>query len=263
MPARQTIHKVRNIKARLFTAGEGPPLVFLHGAGGIERWLPIFDLLAARHSVMVPEHPCFGGSDNPPEIRNVADLAMYYLDFLDGLAAEKSGGGKVHLVGNSLGGWIAAELATRNCSQLATLSLLAPAGVRVRGVPMGDNFMWGPEEASRNLFHDQAFAERAIAMVPTEEEADRALVNRYAAARFGWEPRWFNPALARWLHRIGVPTLLLWGADDKLLPARYAEVWREQVPGIDVEIIPAYGQLLQIEKAELVASRILAFTDGR
>jgi pimeloyl-ACP methyl ester carboxylesterase len=261
MPARETSHTVRNIKVRLFTAGDGPPLIFLHGAGGIERWLPFFDLLAARYAVMVPEHPGFGGSDNPAFIRSVDDVAMYYLDFLDDLLG-KAGGAKVQLVGHSLGGWIAAELATRNCSHLATLTLLAPAGVRVKGVPSGDNFIWSPEETTRNLFHDQAFAERAIAMVPSDAEADRALTNRYAAAKLGWEPRWYNPALARWLHRIAVPTLVLWGADDKLLPARYADVWGVQVPGARVEILPACGHLLHIEKAELVAGKVLAFTDG-
>src|SRR5216684_1453615 len=111
-------------------------------------------------TVMVPEHPGFGSSDNPPFIRNVADVAMYYLDFLDDLAAS-SGDEKIHLVGQSLGGWIAA-LATRNCSHLKSLALLAPAGIRVKGFPSGDNFIWSPEEAARNLVHDQAYAERAI-----------------------------------------------------------------------------------------------------
>src|SRR5260370_36513117 len=218
MPARETSHTVRNVKVRLFTAGDGPPLLFLHGAGGIEQWLRFFDLLAARHHVMVPEHPGFGGSDNPAFIRNVGDVAMYYLDFLDDLLG-RSGGEKVHLVGQSLGGWIAAELATRNCSHLKSLSLLAPAGIRVKGFPSGDNFIWSPEEAARNLVRDQAYAERAIAAAAAanEAEADHALVNRYAAARLAWEPRWFSPALERWLHRIKAPALVLWGAGDRLL----------------------------------------------
>jgi len=263
MPARETSHTVRNVKVRLFTAGDGPPLLFLHGASGIERWLPFFDLLAARHTVMVPEHPGFGGSDNPSFIRNVGDVAMYYLDFLDDLAGS-SGGEKIHLVGQSLGGWIAAELATRNCSHLKSLALLAPAGIRVKGFPSGDNFIWSPEEAARNLVHDQAYAELAIAAAASasEAEADRALVNRYAAARLAWEPRWFNPALERWLHRIKAPALVLWGAEDRLLPARYADVWRAEVPGAKVEIIPACGHLMHVEKAAEVAKRVLAFTDG-
>src|SRR5215470_1741388 len=263
MPARETSHTVRNVRVRLFTAGTGAPLLFLHGAGGIERWLPFFDLLAERYAVMVPEHPGFGGSDNPAFIRNIADVAMYYLDFLDDLAAT-SGGEKIHLVGQSLGGWIAAELATRNCSHLKSLALLAPAGIRVKGFPSGDNFIWSPEEATRNLVHDQAYAERAIAAAAaaSEAEADRALVNRYAAARLAWEPRRFSPALERWLHRIKVPTLVLWGAEDKLLPSAYAKRWQERVPGARVEIIPECGHLMHVEKSEVVANRILAFLES-
>jgi pimeloyl-ACP methyl ester carboxylesterase len=261
MRPRETSHTVRNVKVRLFAAGDGPPLVFLHGAGGIERWLPFFDLLAARHTVMAPEHPGFGASDNPAFIRDVSDVAMYYLDFFDALA-EASGGEKIHLVGQSLGGWIAAELATRNCAHLKSLTLLAPAGIRVKGILSGDNFMWSHEETVRNLVHDQAYAERAITAAATLDEAqrDRLLASRYAAAKLAWEPRWFNPALERWLHRIKVPTLVLWGAEDKLLPAQYAEVWRREVPGVAVEIIPACGHLLHVEQAERVASRVLAFT---
>lgn len=262
MAPRERTHTVRNVNVRLFEAGDadGDPLVFLHGAGGIERWLPFFDRLAERHHVLVPEHPGFGASDDPACIRDVSDVAMYYLDFLDDLAA--AGGGRVHLVGHSLGGWIAAEVATRNCSRLRSLTLLAPAGVRVKGMPCGDNFIWSPEESARNLVHDQAFAERAIAAVAaqTEAEADRALVNRYAAAKFGWEPRWFNPALERWLHRIQVPALVLWGAEDRLLPVDYAQVWRREVPAVTVEILPACGHLLNVERADEVAGRVLAFT---
>jgi pimeloyl-ACP methyl ester carboxylesterase len=261
MPPRETTHTVRDISVRLFTAGDGPPLMFLHGAEGIEHWLPFFDLLAARHTVLAPEHPGFGGSDNPPFIRDVGDAAMYYLDFFDDLLGA-NGHEKIHLVGHSLGGWIAAELATRNCSHLKSLTLLAPAGVRVKGVPSGDNFIWSPDETARNLVHDQALADTAIAerAAMTAEEAERALVNRYAAAKYGWEPRWFNPALERWLHRIAAPTLIVWGAEDKLLPAQYAEVWRREVPGATVEIIPACGHLPHVEHAELVAKQILEFT---
>jgi pimeloyl-ACP methyl ester carboxylesterase len=270
MPPRETSHTVRNIRVRLFTSGDGPPLIFLHGAGGIERWLPFFDLLATRYTVMAPEHPGFGASDNPACIRDVNDVAMYYLDFFDGLVSDDrlngplgaTGSEKIHLIGQSLGGWIAAELATRNCTHLKSLTLLAPAGIRVKGILSGDNFIWSHEETARNLVYDQAFAEAAIAAgaAMDDDQRDRMLANRYAAARYGWEPRWFNPALERWLHRISVPTLVLWGAEDKLLPAPYAEVWRREVPGAAVEVIPACGHLMHVEQADFVANRILKFT---
>lgn len=258
MAERESMHEVRDIAVRLVRDGKGDPVVYLHGSAGLPPWSPFFDALAARYDVLIPEHPGFGLSGNPPWIRNVADLAMYYLDFLDGLDVAP-----VHLIGHSLGGWIAAELAVRNCSRVATLTLLAPAGVRVKGVPSGDNFIWGPEEGLRNLFHDQAFADRMLARAPTEQEADIQLTNRYAAAKLGWEPRWFDPALERWLHRIRVPTLVLWGDDDKLMPSRYAQAWGERVGDATVTIIPECGHLPHVEKADVSARAILGFLERR
>jgi pimeloyl-ACP methyl ester carboxylesterase len=251
-------HQVRDISVRMLRAGGGEPLLFLHGAAGLPGWSAFFEPLAARYEVIVPEHPGFGRSDNPDWIRNVADMAMYYLDFLDGLGLQR-----VHLVGNSLGGWIAAELAVRNATRLATLSLISPAGLRVKGVPSGDNFIWSPEESARNLFHDQALAERMLAQTPSEEEAELQLINRFMAAKLGWEPRWFNPALERWLHRVPVPTLVLWGEDDKFLPSQYAARWGERVPGAQVQMIGQCGHLPHVEQAATAANRILGFLDGR
>jgi len=182
----------------------------------------------------------------------------YYLDFLDAL-----GGPPVHLVGHSLGGWIAAEIAVRNASRLKSLTLIAPAGVRVKGMICGDNFIWSREEYARNLFYDQALAEKELARVPTDDEADIDLANRYMAAKLGWEPRWFNPALEGWLHRIRIPTLILWGRDDKLFPSAYARAWADRIPDVRVEIIPECGHRPQIEKPELAAQKVLAFIGGQ
>src|SRR5262249_23850104 len=159
-----------------------------------------------------------------------------YLDFLDELGVAH-----VHLVGHSLGGWIASELAVRNTSRLASLTLLNPAGVRVKGIPSGDNFIWSAEEGERNLWHDQKFADAELAHVPTEDEADIALTNRFMAAKFGWEPRWHNPALERWLHRINAPALVIWGKEDKLFPYAYAKAWKDGIPDARIEIIPECG----------------------
>jgi pimeloyl-ACP methyl ester carboxylesterase len=253
---REERYTVRDVAVRLWRDGQGTPLIYLHGAAGVPPWLPFFGALAAKHQVLLPEHPGFGDSDNPPWIRNVGDMAMYYLDVLDKL------GERVHVVAHSLGGWIAAEAAVRNCSRIASLSLLDPAGVRVKGVPSGDNFIWAPDELARNLFYDQSFAEQMIAQVPSEQDADRALTNRFMAAKLGWEPRWFNPALERWLHRISVPTFVLWGRDDKIMPSAYAKVWQERVPNVQVEILPECGHLPFVEKGAVAAQKILAFVDG-
>jgi pimeloyl-ACP methyl ester carboxylesterase len=136
MPAQVVELKVRNVLIRLHRAGRGPTVLFLHGAGGVPQWLPFFDALAQRYELLVPEHPGFGGSADPPWIRSMADLAMFYLDLV-----EEAGLDRVHLIGNSLGGWLAAEILIRDRSRFKSLVQLAPAGIRVKGVPCGDNFI--------------------------------------------------------------------------------------------------------------------------
>ena len=245
-------HKVRDVTVRMRRAGSGDPLLFLHGANGLPIWLPVFEQLSKHFEVIVPEHPGFGASDNPSWMRNIGDLAMFYLDFIDGLGHQP-----VHLVGQSLGGWAAAELAVRNCTRLKSLTLLAPAGLRIKGMPAGDNFIWDPEEAIRNLYHDQSIPDRMLAMPLSEEDADLALTNRFAATKFGWEPRWYSPSLERWLHRINVPTLIMWGKNDKLFPVEYAKRWGERIPGSRVEIVPECGHVPAVEKPDLTAKEII------
>lgn len=260
MPVQPVKHTVRDISVRMLRGGSGPPLLFLHGANGLTPWLPFHERLSQHFEVLVPEHPGFGLSDNPPWIRNIADLAMYYLDFLDGLGMDR-----VHLVGQSLGGWAAAELAVRNTSRLASLSLMAPAGVRIKSMPCGDNFIWGPEEGVRNLFHDQTLADTMLEQIAalSPDEVDIALTNRFAATKFGWEPRWYSPALERWLHRINVPTLVLWGDKDKLFPVQYAARWGERIPESKVEIIPDCGHAIAIEKPDAAAAAVIGLAGRR
>ena len=254
MPAELTELKVRDVAIKLHRAGRGPTVLFLHGAGGVPQWLPFFDALAERYELLVPEHPGFGGSDDPPWIRSMPDLAMFYLDFV-----EEAGLDRIHLIGNSLGGWLAAEILIRDRSRFRSLVQLAPAGIRVKGVPCGDNFIWGPEEAVRNLYHDQSFADRILALTPNEAQMDLMLKNRFTVAKLGWQPRWFNPDLEKWLHRITVPTHVLWGKEDKLLPSAYAERWRERVAGAQVTMIEACAHRPHLEQAERVADSVLAF----
>ena len=125
MAVQEHKHTVRDVSVRLCRDGKGESLLFLHGAGGWPAWGPFFDALARRCQLLVPEHPGFGLSDNPDWIRNVADVAMYYLDFLDALE-----GPPVHLVGHSLGGWIAAEIAIKSIRRRGwTLERCAPFGL--------------------------------------------------------------------------------------------------------------------------------------
>ncbi len=257
MAAETTELKIRGVGVRLHRAGSGPSVLFLHGAGGVPQWLPFFDALAERYTVLVPEHPGFGGSDDPAWIASMPDLAMFYLDLV-----EEAGLDGIHLIGNSLGGWLAAEILVRDRSRFRSLVQLAPAGIRVKGVPCGDNFIWGPEEAIRNLYHDQAFADRILALTPTEAQLDVMLHNRFTVAKFGWQPRWYDPDLEKWLHRIKLPALVVWGDDDKIMPPANAALWRERLPDARVVTIEKCGHLPHVEHADAVARHVIDFIEG-
>lgn len=232
--------------------GSGPPMVLLHGIAGSDWPEDLLAALAAKHELFVPDHPGFGASETPPWLRTMDDMAYFYLSYVQAMAKAP-----VTLVGHSLGGWIAAEMAIRNADRLSRLVLVAPAGIRKKGTLPGDIFLWNREELMRNLVHDQALAEQRMAKVSTKEEIEIQLKNRYTGARLSWEPRLMNPTLARWAHRIDCPVTLVWGASDKVIPSSYAEVWQEKLPKAKLVTVKDCGHLVHIEKPKELASIIL------
>lgn len=246
---------VGDTQVTLRKCGKGKPILFLHAAGGVMDWLPFFDRLAEVGELWVPDHPGWGTSDNPKWIKSIPDLAMFYLDFLD----EVAPGQVFDVVGHSLGGWIAAEIAVRNASRIRSLSLIAPAGIRVKGVPVGDNFIWTNAEIAKNYYFSEALQERSLAVERTEEQLEQMLKNKFSFAKHAWHPRLFNPDLEKWLHRIKVPTQVIWGREDRLIPAAYAQAWQSNIPGSQVTILPECGHLPTVEKCDEVAAQIARF----
>jgi pimeloyl-ACP methyl ester carboxylesterase len=235
-------------------AGTGPALLYLHGSNGIPGWTPWLDRLAAGHDLIVPDHPGWGRSPMPPWLDNIHDLAYFYLDFMHALELER-----VHVVGHSLGGWIACELAVRATARLASLTLVAPVGLRAPGVQKFDIFMATREEATRAAYHDPAIAERLLA-VPIEGDAlDVDLQNRFATARVGWQPRLYDPNLHKWLHRIDVPTLVLWGADDRIIPIAHSAEFASRIPGARAATIPNCGHVPQVEQTDAFLEHVGRF----
>jgi pimeloyl-ACP methyl ester carboxylesterase len=239
-------YRIAECAVNVMRGGKGPPLLFLHGAGGAGVWLPFMTALSEDYDVIVPDHPGFGRSDTPEWLDQLSDLAYFYLDLIEALKLDR-----VHLVGHSLGGWIAAEIAIRSTWQLRTLTLIGAAGVHVNGVPKGDIFIWTPEERARNLFVDQSLAEQRLAQPMTEEQGDIAIKNELATADLAWAPRFHDPQLRKWLHRIDVPTLLVWGDNDKIFPKAYGEAYRGLIKGSRLEVLPGCGHIPQVEKAEM------------
>jgi pimeloyl-ACP methyl ester carboxylesterase len=246
-----------NCRVLLRRGGSGPPLLFLHGASGLSGWLPFLARLADRFDVLAPDHPSFGRSETPAWLDDVADLAYYYLDLLGALKLTG-----VHVVGFSLGGWIALEMAIRSTQRMRTLTLLASAGIRIKGLPAADVFAMDRAQLVRAYYADPAIIERELNAMPSPDEEAQAAANRVAAARLGWQPRFFNPKLRKWLHRIDVPTHIVWGEADRILPPVYASELHGLIRGSKVTLVPGAGHMLTIEKGEGLADVVSGFAGG-
>ncbi len=225
-------HEIGGAKIQLLRGGDGPPLLFLHGAMGGGLWLPFLEQLAKRFSVYAPAHPGFGRSEDPPWLDSMDDMVHYYLDFLDWLGRKK-----VHLVGLSLGGWIAAELATLCSHRIDRLVLVDSAGLRVDGVKVPDLFAMTPEEVVGHIFAKPETAAALYPADPTPDQMELLLRQRMTLARLGWNPYLHNPKLPRRLGRIRVPTLIVWGERDRLFPLEVAQAWERAIPGARLAVL--------------------------
>ncbi|MBU3673097.1 MAG: alpha/beta fold hydrolase [Sinobacteraceae bacterium] len=231
-----------------------PTLLFLHGAGGAEGSLGVLGTLADRWRVIVPDHPGFGASTDPEWLDTIHDAAYAYLDFLEALDLRD-----VHLVGSSLGGWLAMEIAIRSASRLARLTLIAAAGIRPGDIPTGDLFMWSPEERVRNTIADPLLAGKILALPQTPEQAEIALRNHFTTAKLAWEPRFFDPHLDKWLHRLRLPVQVIWGAEDRLFPLALGEKLAGLIPGARLDVIPGCGHVPMVENPAALSALLREF----
>jgi pimeloyl-ACP methyl ester carboxylesterase len=238
------------------TAGEGPPLLFLHGGDYFAQHRVFFDKLARRWRVTVPRHPGFGNSARPDGLRTIHDLAYLYLDLLD----TKDFGRPV-LVGSSLGGWIALEMCVRCCERIDRLVLIDPVGVKFGGREerdIADIYALPNEEVLRRTFADPGRGAPDYSRLGDDELTGIAC-DRQAAALYGWRPYMHNPGLRQWLHRVGLPTLVLWGEDDGIAPPDYGCKLCHSLPDARFETIPRAGHYPQIEQPDAVADAIARF----
>ena len=158
-----------------------------------------------------------------------------------------------------MGGWIAAEIAIRSTTKAKSLTLISSAGIHVKGVPKGDLFLWSPEELIQNLYVNKKIVNEMLSYEPTGDELEIMVKNRVAAARYAWQPRLYNPDLSKWLHRIDVPTLILWGDQDKIFPADYATEFKAMIPQAQLEIINQCGHVPHMDQPDTFYPRLRKF----
>lgn len=237
--------------------------MFLHSALGESWWMDWCEDLSASFTVVVPTHPGFEGSEGIEEIDDVEDLAFHYDDLFAALGLVKPS-----LVGQSLGGWIAAEYACRWPERISRLVLVDAAGLHVDGAPAADMWAHRPPDLADMIFADpeQPLYQMMKAFQPDHPPPAEVLVpflkGQQATARVGWNPYLHDPKLERRLHRVTNATLVLWGERDGLIPPAHGERYAELIPGARLEMLPDTGHLPLLERPDEASALVRAFLEA-
>jgi pimeloyl-ACP methyl ester carboxylesterase len=251
---------VNGIRIEMIERGQGRPLLFLHPGIGIAADAPVLDALAARARVLAPTHPGFGHSEVPKGFDSVDDLAYFYLDMLDQLALDD-----VAVVGVSLGGWIAAAIAIKSTARISRLVLANAVGIKVGGREqrdIADIFAVTEDELLALAYCDPKAGKRDYKAMP-DAEVKAAARNREATARYAWSPYMHDPKLKGRLHRIRIPTLLLWGTHDRVLSEPYGRAYCAAIPGARFQPIARAGHFPHLEQPQEFADKVFAFIESK
>jgi pimeloyl-ACP methyl ester carboxylesterase len=223
--------------------GEGRPFLLLHGGGGPQTVTGFAALLAGQRSarVITPVHPGFGGTARPDWLTDVPTLAQIYVRLLDELGLED-----VTVVGNSIGGWIAAEIALLGSDRISSVVLVNAAGIQVPGHPVADPFTLTPAELSALSFHD-AEKFRIDPSTFSDEQRAVASANRAALQVYSGPHAMADPTLRERLAKVGSPVLVAWGESDQVVDTEYGRAYAAAVPGAEFQLLPRTGHMPQIE----------------
>lgn len=255
-----------NLRDGLFTVkyycyGKGAALVYLHGAGGLPAFTPDLELLSQQFAVTAPLHPGFGSTGEEHLHDEVLKFTLHTWDVLDALGIAEP-----ILVGHSLGGMLAAEMAVLEPRRVKKLVLIGATGLWLDNCPSADFFAMTPEELVNAVFHDPTseLAQAFLSMPQNQEAANEVMMQRIkgfaTAARFLWPLP--DRGLSERLYRIKAPTLLLWGEGDKIVPPRYAHAFRSLLTGseeVKVVMIPKAGHLPLLEQTRATAKAVFEF----
>lgn len=251
-------------------AGSGEPTVYLHGFAdvhGVEGDLmPFHKGLAERTRLIAPAHPGCNGSDDLPGPHSIEDAVFHYLEVFDALGLKE-----FNLVGHSVGGWIAAELAVRHPERIRKLALIGATGLFVTGEPIGDVFMHTQPERGvdyatlRRMYFSSSDLPMALRYYPNGRGDIDEETRRYQMVRFcsfvGFKPPYlYNRSLIDRLHRAKMPSLVVWGEKDGLVPLSHGRAYAEKLPGSgELRVIRNAGHAAQAEAPGEAGDIVSAF----
>ncbi len=244
-------------------AGAGSPLLFLHGAGGIVAWEGVLPLLSAKYHVYAPLLPGFGQSTGLECLEDQFDLFMHGFDVIEALGLDRP-----YVVGESLGGWMAAEMAALRPKEIGRLALAAPVGLWRDEAPVADLFGSMVHELVPYLFHNQncPAAQRMMMMTMLFSDKDDRTQEQIEilimmSRGFRTAAKFLFPipenGLERRLWRIKAPTLVVWGDQDRFISPIYAEILRQKIANAEVVKIPKTGHVISLESPELLADALV------
>ena len=255
----RTIETKKGARCRVLEGGSGMPVVFFHGAGGLLADNAFLDRLAARYHVFAPELPGYGESSGEELLEDMLDFTLHGWDVVAALGLTRP-----HLVGHSMGGMIAAEMAAIAPGGLDRLVLVAAAGLWIEEHPIPDIFALLPGELVELLFQDPA-----AGLPLLTGGADFSDMEVFKAYYLGQQRRLAmagkilfpipNRRVSKRLYRLTAPTLVLWGASDRLIVPAYAERWGRLIASARVELIPDAGHMLPYEQPEAFVAAVSRF----
>ena len=241
-------------------------LLLIHGINPISPKAPFVAELARTRYVIAPSHPGFGASPLPPDFDTMYDLVNLYLDVLDHLPGDE-----IAVCGFGFGGWIAAELAVAGHARLQRLVLVDPVGIKIGGREERDivhMFNTNPADLNRRAWHDPAKRppgiyglgwQATISDDMTDAEMISLARNWDSLCLFAWRPHMFNPQLKQWLHRISIPSLVLWGKSDRIVTPDYGRGYAELIPSAVFETIPEAGHHPELEQPTAFVASVERF----
>jgi pimeloyl-ACP methyl ester carboxylesterase len=257
--AEETV-EVAQTRLYMLKGGSGRPLLMLHGVEGHEGWLAFHEALAAQATVYAPAHPGFGQTPRPAWMETIAHQAVFYHWFLQAVGLQD-----VDVVGVGVGGWIAAQMAVMCDAPLRHLVLVDAAGVRPQQGEVLDIFIMPWREVMERSLYDAARcaeADRIYTAAPLQEFGGEREAGRSMSIRMCYRPYMYDPALLPTLGKIRVPTLIVWGANDQIVPLECGQLYQQAIPGATLRVLEGCGHWAHFEQPQALAESIREFIAG-
>lgn len=245
---------IAGVALRLRRAGSGPALLILHHDIGTPDRLPLYDALAARFDVLLPEHPGFGQSERPVWMRSVRDLAVLYRWLLADLGIARP-----TLLGLGFGGWVAAEMATMAPSDLDRLILVGAMGIRPPEGDILDQALLSYIDYARAGFHDQRAFDAVYGADPSTDQLVEWDICREMCFRIAWKPYMYSQTLPHLLGGVRAPALIVWGEHDQVVPVSAADVYAAKLPEARLQVVRGCGHCVDMERPEELARLVAGF----